>query len=210
MLAQITHEVRNPLNALSLNAELLGDEVKNLPQDRQTEGSAILQTMTSEIQRLEEVTEHYLSLVRRPAPLPGEHYPMEVLQTVARLLEEELKRAGVTLHIQGDVEQEVELDDGQLRRALLNVIRNAMEAGAKSVEVNVGLSKEDLMICVEDDGEGMSDEQIARASEPFFSTKAAGTGLGLAITRQILEDHGGGLRIEAIPSGTRVLLSLPL
>ena len=66
------------------------------------------------------------------------------------------------------------------------------------------------MICVEDDGEGMSDEQIARASEPFFSTKAAGTGLGLAITRQILEDHGGGLRIEAIPSGTRVLLSLPL
>jgi nitrogen fixation/metabolism regulation signal transduction histidine kinase len=209
MLAQITHEVRNPLNALSLNAELLAEEITGLPEDRQKEGLDILQTMTSEIRNLEEVTEHYLSLVRRPAPLPGQHLPRAVVDGVAKLLEEELKRSGVKLEIHGEVAEAVEMDDGQLRRALLNVVRNAMEAGAKIVRIHLSRTDSTLEIRVEDDGEGMTPEQIARASEPFFSTKATGTGLGLAITRQILEDHGGGLRVQPLEKGTRVQLTLP-
>jgi len=209
MLAQITHEVRNPLNALSLNAELLSEEITSLPEERQEEGADILQTMTSEIRRLEEVTEHYLSLVRRPAPLPGQHDPRTVVNGVAKLLEEELKRSGVTLEIRGEVSDAVEMDEGQLRRALLNVVRNAVEAGAQTVQIRLVLKESTLEIEVDDDGEGMSKEQIERASEPFFSTKAAGTGLGLAITRQILEDHGGGLSVESLERGTRVQLTLP-
>ena len=209
MLAQITHEVRNPLNALSLNAELLAEEVTGLPEDRQKEGLEILQTMTSEIQNLEEVTEHYLSLVRRPAPLPGHHNPIEVVEGVLRLLEEELRRSGVQLRFERTALPEIEMDEGQLRRALLNVVRNAMEAGSGTISIGMEMTEEWLRILVEDDGEGMTDEQIQRGCEPFFSTKAAGTGLGLAITRQILEDHGGGLEFERGDSGTRVLLSLP-
>ncbi|MEC7242454.1 MAG: ATP-binding protein [Myxococcota bacterium] len=209
MLAQITHEVRNPLNALSLNAELLAEEVTGLPQERQKEGLEILQTMTSEIQNLEEVTEHYLSLVRRPAPLPGHHDPTEVVEGVARLLDEELRRSGVELQVNKAALPKIEMDDGQLRRALLNVVRNAMEAGSTRISIALDMTPDRLQILVEDDGEGMTDEQIQKASEPFFSTKAAGTGLGLAITRQILEDHGGGLYLERGKEGTRVLLSLP-
>ena len=209
MLAQITHEVRNPLNALSLNAELLADEVTSLPETRKDEGLDILRTMTSEIQRLEEVTEHYLSLVRRPAPLPGQHVPNEVVEGVVKLLDEELKRSGVDLSVSGPQLEAIEMDDGQLRRALMNVVRNAVEAGATKVEVGLRFNQKRLFIDVSDNGEGMSVEQIARASEPFFSTKAAGTGLGLAITRQILEDHGGGLEIQSQNEGTLVSLILP-
>ena len=209
MLAQITHEVRNPLNALSLNAELLADEVTSLPETRKDEGLDILRTMTSEIQRLEEVTEHYLSLVRRPAPLPGQHVPNEVVEGVVKLLDEELKRSGVKLSVSGPQLDAIEMDEGQLRRALMNVVRNAVEAGAKEVKIGLRIDQAHLFIDVTDDGEGMSLEQIARASEPFFSTKAEGTGLGLAITRQILEDHGGGLEIQAQEQGTLVSLNLP-
>ena len=209
MLAQIAHEVRNPLNALSLNAELLVDEVTSLPAERQKEGLEILQTMTSEIQNLEEVTEHYLSLVRRPAPLPGQHDPSEVVEGVARLLDEELKRSGVRLQIESKEIRKVEMDDGQLRRALLNVVRNAMEAGSNEISIHLHVMANRLEIQVNDDGEGMTEEQIQKASEPFFSTKAAGTGLGLAITRQILEEHGGGLEVRSGDGGTSVLLTLP-
>jgi two-component system NtrC family sensor kinase len=209
MLAQITHEVRNPLNALSLNAELLAEEVTRLPEERQLEALDIVQIMSSEIRNLEEVTEHYLSLVRRPAPLPGKHNPSVVVQGVAKLLQEELKRSNVQLLVEGNIQESIEIDEGHLRRALLNVVRNAMEAKAETVRIQIRLFEHTLEITVEDDGEGMSPEQIARASEPFFSTKAAGTGLGLAITRQILEDHGGGLSIEAMDTGTRVRLTLP-
>jgi signal transduction histidine kinase len=209
MLAQITHEVRNPLNALSLNAELLAEEVTRLPEERQSEAADIVQIMSAEISNLEEVTEHYLSLVRRPAPLPGQHNPSDVVHGVAKLLQEELKRAQVSLEIHGEIQETIEMDDGQLRRALLNVVRNAVEAKAETVQIHMQLNTHHLEIQVDDDGEGMNPEQIARASEPFFSTKAAGTGLGLAITRQILEDHGGGLTLEALEKGCRVRLTLP-
>jgi signal transduction histidine kinase len=209
MLAQITHEVRNPLNALSLNAELLAEEVTRLPEERQTEAADIVKIMSVEISNLEEVTEHYLSLVRRPAPLPGQHNPGDVVHGVAKLLQEELKRAQVNLIVHGEIKRTIEMDDGQLRRALLNVVRNAVEAKAETVQIYMQLNENRLEIQVEDNGEGMNPAQIARASEPFFSTKAAGTGLGLAITRQILEDHGGGLSLEALEKGTRVRLTLP-
>ena len=124
-------------------------------------------------------------------------------------MDEELRRSGVVLLFSKAALPKIEMDDGQLRRALLNVVRNAMEAGSTRISIALEMTTDRLEILVEDDGEGMTDEQIQKASEPFFSTKAAGTGLGLAITRQILEDHGGGLEVERGEDGTRVLLSLP-
>ena len=84
-----------------------------------------------------------------------------------------------------------------------------MEAGSNEISIHLHVMANRLEIQVNDDGEGMTEEQIQKASEPFFSTKAAGTGLGLAITRQILEEHGGGLEVRSGDGGTSVLLTLP-
>jgi two-component system NtrC family sensor kinase len=211
MLAQITHEVRNPLNAMSLNAELLDEELAHLPPERREEAREILETVTSEIARLEAVTEHYLDLARRPRPAIEPTDPGALVREVSRLLEEELRRAGVALSIEVDEVGEVPADGNQLRRALLNVVRNASEAGARTIAVQLRRAGGEVLIEVIDDGPGMDDETAERALDPFFSTKATGTGLGLAITRQILEDHGGAVRLEPDGGdGTRVTLALPV
>ena len=208
MLAQITHEVRNPLNAMSLNAELLAEDLQELPEERRQEALEMLGTVRSEIERLEKITEHYLALARRPAPTMVLTDPVELVRGVARLLDEQLRREGVELRQELPAQAALELDPDQLRQALLNVVRNAAEAGAKTVTIRSEAGPNYLDLVVEDDGPGFPAEDAARAFDPFFTTKAKGSGLGLAITRQILEDHGGTVLLEPIQQGTRLVLRL--
>jgi signal transduction histidine kinase/HAMP domain-containing protein len=208
MLAQITHEVRNPLNALSLNTEMLGDELAAFDPDRSTEGWEILALIASEIERLTAVTGHYLQLARRP---PAKLEPVDLgalVQDVTRLLEPDLDAKGITLHLDLDPLEPVQADGNQLRQALLNVLRNAAEAGASHLELRLRRDGPDVAIGLRDDGPGMAD--VERATDPFYSTKASGTGLGLAITRQILEDHDGAVRVHSTPGqGTDIALVFP-
>ncbi|MEE2749970.1 MAG: ATP-binding protein, partial [Myxococcota bacterium] len=208
MLAQITHEVRNPLNALSLNAELLREEFSDLPPESVPETEAILSTMSEGIKHLELVTERYLALTRQPAPSLEAEEPATIALGVARLLDEELKQAGVALDLDTPLVGEVELDGHQIRSALLNVVRNAVEAGASEVKMEIELADSQLRIRVTDNGCGLNDSELAQAPDPFFSTKASGTGLGLAITRQILEAHGGHLSVTSPGKGAVVVLTL--
>lgn len=210
MLAQITHEVRNPLNALSLNAELMADELSELDPDRHTEAWDLLETISGEIERLTQVTGHYLQLARRPPTLLDRTCFPEVFDDISRLLRPELDKAGVTLCISEAASPTVLADGNQLRQALLNVLRNGVEAGAKNLQIQCSNHEDELTIAVVDDGPGMSPDEARRAFDPFWSSKASGTGLGLAITRQILEAHGGTVRVLTAPKqGTTVLLVLP-
>lgn len=210
MLAQITHEVRNPLNALSLNAELLGDELGDLDPERRTEAWEILAMIANEVDRLTDVTGHYLQLARRPpARLEAEALPV-LLEEVVRLLEPELEQLGVALSLHTEPLPLLLVDGNQLRQAVLNVIRNATEAGARTLDLRLVAGPDEVRIVLEDDGPGMTAAEAERATDPFFSTKAAGTGLGLAITRQILEDHDGRVDVDSTPGhGTTIALVLP-
>jgi len=211
MLAQVTHEVRNPLNALSLNAELLDEELDGLAQDRQQEARAILQTMITALSTLERVTGRYLDLARRPHPEPEPSDPVAVVAEVTGLLEEELRRMGVTVALSvAELPGSLEIDAAQIRQALINVVRNAAESGATQVDIALEQRDAHLHVAIRDNGPGMSDDTAARASEPFFTTKATGTGLGLAITRQVVEDHGGRLLVAPSAQGTEVRLVLPI
>ena len=210
MLAQVTHEVRNPLNALSLNAELLSDELAALDPAHATEAWAVLATISGEIERLTRVTAHYLQLARRPGIDPSPDDPANVLIEVARLVEPELAVDSVALTVNADPLARQWVDGNQLRQALLNAVRNAHEAHATHIALEVRREGDEVVFTVADDGEGMSSDQVARATEPFWSTRAQGTGLGLAIVRQILEAHGGRVTMASTPgTGTRVALAFP-
>jgi signal transduction histidine kinase len=210
MLAQITHEVRNPLNALSLNAELLGDEVRTLDPEEQTEAHDLLGMISAEVERLTDVTGHYLQLARRPPARLAPTDLRRVVEEVARLLEPELDAEGVVLELQSGEPLAERVDANQLRQALINVVRNAVEAGARRLVLSADRTDKQTRVTLHDDGPGMSDAEIRRACDPFFSTKAAGTGLGLAITRQILEDHDGQVLITSrAGEGTTVVLAWP-
>ncbi len=209
LLAQVTHEVRNPLNAMSLNAELLSEEIEALPEDRREEALAILGTVTSEIGRLEEVTEQYLDLARLRQASPEPEDVAVLVRGVTRLLDEELRRGGVRLELSIHEVGELEIDGSQVRRALLNVVRNAAQSGATTISVGLARTERHVELTVRDDGPGMDPDVAAQAFDPFFSTRSRGTGLGLAITRRILEDHGGQVRIHTHEGGTEVVLALP-
>lgn len=205
MLAQVTHEVRNPLNAISLHAELLAEEISD------PEARVLLSTIVTEVRRLESVTERYLDLARRRAPVTAPEDTAALVRSVAALEEESLRRAGVSITIRGEETPRVETDGDTIRRAVLNLLRNAAEAGAHNVWLSVRAVPGAVEVEVRDDGPGMEPSVVARIFEPFYSTRARGTGLGLAIVRQSLEDIHCSIRCDSTPgAGTRFLLRIPL
>lgn len=202
LLAQVTHEVRNPLNAMSLHAELLAEETL------EPEARALLDTVTREIRRLEGVTERYLDLARRRPPERSVQDPVALAREIVALEGERLRRLAVEARVIGDA-RPVELDAETVRRALLNLLRNAAEADARTVIVQVTQDADATTFTVTDDGEGMDGSTLARLFEPFFTTRATGTGLGMSVLRQDIEDAGGSVDVTSRPGeGTRVTLRL--
>ena len=210
MLAQITHEVRNPLNAMSLNAEMLAEEIEALDPDKKTDANELLATIAGEIDRLTAVTAHYLQLARRPKATLSPEDLGELLSDVVRLVHAELNRAGVSITLDLEDLPLQRVDGNQLRQALLNVLRNAVEAGSHTLVLALRHLGDEIHLSLQDDGPGMTPSVVERAFDPFFSTKAKGTGLGLAITRQILEDHGGRIEVISAPGqGALITMIIP-
>lgn len=212
MAAQIAHEVRNPLNALGLNAEMLADEVRAGSADEAAETVAAIK---NEIDRLTRVTESYLALGRLP-PLRLDPYPLgSFVRELIRFQAEEIDRAGVKIEFDlPDDLPEVLVDTGQLRQALLNILRNAVEAlaegGGGTLRVSSTQGDGEVRLDLADDGPGMDAEHVARIFDPFFSTKERGSGLGLPITHQVIAEHGGRIACtSSLGSGTTFTIWLP-
>jgi signal transduction histidine kinase len=232
MSAKVSHEVRNPLSSISLNAELLEDELHALPEDRQNEAANLLTAIRSQVDVLSEVTEEYLRFARLPKPKFEQAALALVIEDLSRFIREELRSRGIDLVVSvSNGLPAVRLDPGQIRQALLNLIRNAADAmpegGTITLCVNAisnfelrmsnseippaSAGQSAMVIEVRDTGVGISAENVGKIFEPFFTTKEGGTGLGLAIARQIVVDHGGSLTCESSPGvGTTFRLVLPV
>ncbi len=212
MAAHVTHEVRNPLSSIGLNLELLADELEK--PGPQAEARSLLKSIGREVDRLERLSEEYLRVAKLPSPrLETNHLP-DVLHDVVRLAQPELARSKVqaVLEIEDGLPG-VLFDEGQLRQALLNLLRNAREAMPEGGTILVRARKDGMgvSVAVEDEGAGIEEDVRDKIFDPFFSTKGEGTGLGLAITRQIIVQHGGSITCEArSPKGTIFRFSLPI
>jgi len=104
-------------------------------------------------------------------------------------------------------------DEDRMRRLFINLIENAIQAdlGNQPITIETEIMKDRIIIKVQDRGEGISDQQIDKIFEPYFSTKKGSMGLGLAISRLIVEEHGGTIRVESeIKKGTAFIIDLPL
>jgi signal transduction histidine kinase len=210
MAAHVTHEIRNPLSAIGLNLELLEEEVAMSGAE---ESISLVTAIKGEVDRLSRISEQYLSVARRPRPSLERERVDDLVRELFAFLVPELTRAGVEGRVEVEPElPEVELDESQLRQALLNLIRNAREAMPKggTLTVSVVKAEGDVEIRVDDDGAGVPEELRASIFDPFFTTKERGTGLGLAVTREIIEAHGGSIACEPrAGGGTRFRITLP-
>lgn len=129
MSAKISHEVRNPLGSISLNSELLEDELQALPEDRRGEAASLLAAIRSQVDVLSAVTEEYLRFARLPKPKLESAALTPVIEELAEFVRAELQARGVQLDVAvPDGLPALQMDPGQIRQALLNLIRNAAEA----------------------------------------------------------------------------------
>jgi len=210
--AQITHEIRNPLNAIGLNAELLAEELS--AADVSTEARGLVQAIGREVDRLNAVSEEYLRFARLPKPAFALEDLNEIVSGLAEFLRPEMvaSRVELELSLAGGLPP-VRADEGQLRAALMNLLRNSREAMPQGGSISLATClTEDGSVDVEvrDSGAGIPSEELPRIFDPFYSTKEKGTGLGLAFTQQVVQEHGGIIRCESVPgSGTLFAFRLP-
>src|SRR5262245_32891881 len=205
--SQIAHEIRNPLNSISLNVELLEDE---LPESNE-EARGLIRSVLRELERLNNIVGEYLQFSRFPKP----HLKRGRVDGVILDLARHFKPAGdVRLEVGlMPSSPEVWLDERLLRQALENLVRNGAEAieGSGTVRIESDVIDRFLVIRVKDTGRRIPVEIQSRLFEPFFTTKAQGTGLGLATTQQIIFEHNGHLLVDSLPGeGTTFTTLLPL
>jgi len=208
----VAHEIRNPLNALFLNADLLEDELSEggEPPESIQEN---LRVMREEIERLNEIIKDYLSLSKLGS---ANFEVLDLNQVVSEFAEEAEERASagnVKLEIKtGRGIASVRADRNMLRRVLINLVQNAIDATPENGRVVIGTRRltHKIKLWVRDGGPGISEEVRAQLFQPFFSTKERGTGLGLYLIMEIVLAHDGEVAIRSVhPKGAQATVLLP-
>ncbi|MBP7146026.1 MAG: hypothetical protein KBD01_00665 [Acidobacteria bacterium] len=195
----LAHEIRNPLNAMNINLQMLEEELADGRIDQDT--LALLRGSRAEVLRLERLVRDFLAYARPQPSSREEVAPAELVGDVVRFMRPQFQGAGVTLQFDADQPApHVSVDAGQIRQALLNILQNALEASAPkhTVRVSVGATEQgEARIEVADEGPGIPQDFRERIFEVFWSRKAAGSGLGLPIALRVVESHGGRIEVES-------------
>lgn len=207
MSAHVTHELRNPLASISLNAELLEEMTQEAEQPNgrsqdPEEAIQLCRAISREAERLNALAEDYLRFARLPRPELVSTAPQDLLKPLAAFVMRDCLAASVDLQL--DIEPDlphIRIDPDQLRQALLNLLRNGKESMPQGGRLCLGARKQEqnVELFVKDHGVGMPSEVLDRIFDPFYSTKLTGTGLGLALTQQIVQEHGAHLEVISSP-----------
>jgi signal transduction histidine kinase len=220
MTAGLSHEIRNPLNAASLQLSVLERRIQKLGRDAQPQLLEPLVLVKDEIRRLDHILEDFLQFARPREFVAKAIEVVPVVTKVLDLLSGEAERAGVQLERDLVDVPPIAGDEERIRQVLVNLTLNALEAvgAGGTVRVSCRLEEPDpergggamVAIAVDDSGPGVKPEVRDRIFEPFFTTKAEGSGLGLSIVHAIVTQHGGEIAVEEAPGGgARFVLRLP-
>ncbi|MEW5852820.1 MAG: HAMP domain-containing sensor histidine kinase [Myxococcota bacterium] len=218
MLAGIAHEVRNPLGGMELYAGILSETAAELPPDvpapLRHEIKNAVDRIRKELGHLSGVVNDFLMFARDVPPQRKELNVRQLLGEVSQLCAADGRNRQVEVAVEPEVPESLHaaLDEGQIRRALLNLAQNAVQASPTGTRVRLSAALEGqfLTLAVQDQGPGMSREALQNALTPFFTTKEKGTGLGLPLVVKIARSHGGRLELTTEPGqGCRAELVLP-
>lgn len=206
--AAVSHELRNPLQSVKGFVQLLQEY--EYPRSKQLE---FQQTILEELKAAEDLIDDYLIYAK---PLYGEMKRIEVepeLSHVIKIMTPYANARNVEFFVQGtDGASSILGDSQKLHQALVNIIRNGIEAMPDGGKLQVELETSAHTVCVhiQDEGMGMTKEQLKRLGEPYFSNKSKGTGLGLMVTYSILNQMGGEITVESeVSKGTKFTLEFP-
>jgi signal transduction histidine kinase len=197
MLAGVAHEIRNPLGGIEIFATLLRDELaeEDLRRDH-------LKKIIHEVHHLKTIVNEFLIYARPRQPVSEPFALNEVLEDLRFLLAGELAQKELELRADvGGEELRVFADADQIKRALLNLLRNSIQASpaGAAVELTARRAGEEVRITVKDHGHGIPPADLVYVFDPFFTTKGSGAGLGLSIVKSIVEENEGEIHVESVP-----------
>jgi signal transduction histidine kinase len=214
LASTLSHDIRNPLGTLFVLVDVLAEELQQPSPNHSVQVAQILADMKTTLSRMDALVQDYLSMARL-AELHLE--PVElgaVVETYAQEIRKQCAKHGITLRLEGLVSLgQVHLHQSTFRRALINLIQNAIDAMPQGGELTLcgGQSNSWACLAVQDTGEGIPADQLSQLFVPFHTTKSNGTGLGLYVVREILAAHGGAITVTSTPSiGTTCFVMLPL
>ena len=217
MAAQVAHEIRNPLGSISLNLDLIGEELHALANSSGSstaECDVLLREMRSQVLRIRQVLQEYLRFARMPkseraaVSLPA--FLEKKLNFVQPLLDQ--KHVDLSRTLDPNLPP-VQVDAEQLWEAILNLISNAMDAMPDGGSLTVSAQRHgaEALLSISDNGRGMTEEEARLLFVPFFTTKSDGTGLGLAYTQRVVNEHGGKINCATTRGkGSTFSIQLPL
>ena len=208
----LAHEVRNPLNSMSLQAAILRRRIAALPVGDRAALERPLTAFEQETRRLNELVEHYL-LIGKSGDLRRERTRLsDLVGNVLEVHEPALAEAEIVVAVNpAHLDLEVDIDFAKIAQVLHNLVRNAIEAmpAGGRIDVRARIIDDHVRLSVRDTGPGVA--RPAQIFEMFFTTKPLGTGLGLPVAREIVRAHGGDLEcIGGKERGAEFIVTLPL
>jgi signal transduction histidine kinase len=211
MAATVAHEIRNPLNSVSMGLQRLKGEFT--PTQDPDDYARFLNLMQEEVRRLNSIVEQFLSLARPLKLQPEKLSVEEFLHDLTGLTTGEANASGVRIALKVVPGlPALEADRNYLKQVLLNLVLNGIQAMPRggTLTIEARPDKDFLELTVTDQGTGMAPETLKRIFEPYFTTKTNGSGLGLAIARRIIEAHHGAIAVDSAPEkGSHFQIRLP-
>ncbi len=209
----IAHEIRNPLNYISLAIDHLKDEVRSACPDKQADVDKIAETIKEEVRKANYMVLNFMNY-GRPLKLRRTHVAYgDIIERALTVLREKLDEQKVTVRVELAPDlPPLYCDQELIRNCLFNFITNGAQAMPQGGTITLGASFRDntFRLTFADQGVGISPGDIEKIFQPYYTTKEAGIGLGLAITERIIREHGGRIDVESTPgSGTLITVLLP-
>ncbi|MCX5840583.1 MAG: ATP-binding protein [Deltaproteobacteria bacterium] len=214
LAAGVAHEIRNPLNAVSMASQRLKRDFVPADEDKAREFQSLAGVIRDEIRRLNGIIEEFLTF-SKSRRLEFHDYPVtDVLQKIVNLIREEATAKNIDIRTHWSTEGAIiPMDMDKLQQALLNIIKNAMESidGKGVIDITVTQkTKDKISIKVSDTGCGMTSNEVERIFSPEYTTKEKGLGLGLPLAHEIVRGHSGEILVFSEQgSGTTFEIILP-
>lgn len=209
----VAHEIRNPLNAIGMISQRLDKEFE--PNSDSEEFHELTKIISAESQRINTIIQQFLQFAR-PAKLNLEEANLnELIESTVLLLKSQAEQQNVEISANLQTVPQTSLDKNQIKQALLNLMRNSLEAMPENgrIEIRNSLTefKNEILIEISDTGEGINPETLPKIFNLYFTTKSKGTGLGLSLVHQIISQHNGRMEVESeVGKGTTFYVFLPV
>jgi signal transduction histidine kinase/putative methionine-R-sulfoxide reductase with GAF domain len=210
LAAGIAHEIRNPLTSINI---LIHSMTDNLPDESVHRED--LKVIEEEINRINEIVDQFLRFAKPAPPLLKKAEVLPIFEETLQLLRPQIEKQRITVQKEIQILPPALMDREQMKQVILNLLLNAVQAMPKGGHLILRghISENDrfIKLSIQDSGVGISDEEMGKLFDPFFSTKEGGIGLGLSIAHRIIDQHHGKIEVESAPGkGTLFTLWLPI